>query len=53
MNSEKFQEYGLHAHKYYQVAHSFFKSGMDTDLLDRLWNEYWLHTLSYSPLLSN
>ena len=26
---------------------------MDTQLLDRLWNEYWLHTLSNSPLLSN
>ena len=35
------------------MDHSFFKTGMDTELLDRLWNEYWLHTLSHSPLLSN
>ena len=53
MSAEKFQEFGLHAHKYYKVEHSFFKTGTDNELLDRLWNEYWLHTLSSSPLLSN
>jgi len=53
MPAEKFQEFGLHAHKYYKVEHSFFKTEADTDLLDRLFNEYWLHTLSSSPLLSN
>ena len=53
MPAEKFQDYGLHANKYYQVEHSFFKTGMDTELLDRLWNEYWLHTLASSPLLAN
>ena len=35
------------------MDHNFFKSGLDTDLLDRVWNEYWIHTLSSSPLLSN
>lgn len=35
------------------MEHSFFKSGLDTTLLERLWNEYWVHTLSSSPLLSN
>ena len=53
MSDEKFQEFGLHAHKYYKMDHTFFKSGMDTDLLDRIWNEYWIHTLASSPLLSN
>lgn len=53
MPEDKFKDYGLHAHKYYQVEHSFFKTGQDSELLDRLWNEYWLHTLSTSPLLSN
>jgi COP9 signalosome complex subunit 5 len=43
----------LHAHKYYKLEHNFFKSGLDTTLLERLWNEYWVHTLSSSPLLSN
>jgi len=53
MSAEKLEEFGLHAHKYYKVDHNFFKSGLDTDLLDRVWNEYWVHTLSSSPLLSN
>ena len=53
MPADKFQDFGLQAHKYYKVEHSFFKTGMDTELLDRLWNEYWLHTLSSSPLLTN
>jgi COP9 signalosome complex subunit 5 len=50
---DKFQEFGLHAHKYYKLEHTFFKSGLDTTLLERLWNEYWVHTLASSPLLSN
>ena len=53
MSAEKIDEFGLHAHKYYQVDINFFKSGLDADLLDRVWNEYWVHTLSTSPLLSN
>ena len=53
MPAEKIDEFGLHAHKYYKVEHSFFKSGLDTDLLDRIWNEYWVHNLATSPLLSN
>lgn len=53
MPADKFKDFGLHAHKYYKVEHSFFKTGMDTELLDRLWNEYWLHTISTSPLLTN
>ena len=53
MPADKVEEFGLHAHKYYKVDHNFFKSGLDTDLLDRVWNEYWIHTLSSSPLLSN
>ena len=53
MDAEKIAEFGLHAHKYYEVDKTFFKSALDSDLLDRVWNEYWVHTLSSSPLLSN
>ena len=53
MSSEKFEEFGLHAHKYYKVEHSYFKSSLDVELLERIWLEYWQHTLSSSPLLSN
>ncbi|KAL5709380.1 proteasome regulatory particle subunit RPN11 [Ranunculus cassubicifolius] len=32
---------------------SYFKSSLDTHLLDLLWNKYWVNTLSSSPLLAN
>lgn len=50
---EKIEELGAHYHKYYQLECSFFKSNLDNEVLGRLWNEYWLATLSSSPLLSN
>jgi COP9 signalosome complex subunit 5 len=50
---EKIEEMGAHFHKYYQLECSFFKTALDNEILNRLWNEYWLATLSSSPLLSN
>ena len=50
---EKMQDFGLHAKKYYQLEHSFFKSRLDSQILESLWNEYWIQTLSSSPLLNN
>ena len=50
---EKVDDFGLHAHKYYKVDHNVFKSQLDGVVLDRLWNEYWIHTLSSSPILAN
>lgn len=50
---EKIKELGAHYHKYYQLETSYFKSSVDSEILDRLWNEYWLATLSASPLLNN
>ena len=47
------QDFGLHANKYYQLEHSFFKSRLDSQILESLWNEYWIQTLSSSPLLNN
>lgn len=50
---DKMQDFGLHAKKYYQLEHSFFKSKLDQQILESLWNEYWIQTLSSSPLLNN
>jgi hypothetical protein len=36
--------------QYYSLDVSFFKSGLDSHLLDLLWNKYWVNTLSASPL---
>ena len=51
LNKQK--DFGIHAHRYYQLEHSFFKSKLDSSILEILWNEYWIQTLSSSPLLNN
>ena len=50
---EKIKELGAHFHKYYELQVSFFKSSLDNEMIDRLWNEFWTATLSASPLLNN
>ena len=50
---DKIKDLGAHYHKYYELQVSFFKSSLDNDMIDRLWNEYWTATLSASPLLKN
>lgn len=50
---EKIAELGAHYHKYYQLETTFYKTQTDDEALTRLWNEYWMATLSSSPLLSN
>ena len=39
---DKIDDFGIHANKYYQLEHSFFKSKLDQYVLDTLWNEYWV-----------
>jgi COP9 signalosome complex subunit 5 len=49
---DKIEDFGVHAKRYYPLDISFFKSDLDTKLLDALWNVYWVNTLSSSPLLT-
>ncbi|KAG0333234.1 COP9 signalosome complex subunit 5 [Podila humilis] len=49
----KIEDFGVHCKQYYPLEISHFKSTLDTQLLDQLWNKYWVNTLSQSPLLSN
>ncbi|KAK9895493.1 COP9 signalosome complex subunit 5 [Cystobasidium minutum MCA 4210] len=49
----KIEDFGVHASRYYPLDVSFFKSSLDTQLLELLWNKYWVMTLSQSPLISN
>jgi len=46
-------DFGVHAHKYYKLQHSIFKSGLDSFLLDKLWTKYWVQTLAVSRNLYN
>lgn len=49
----KIEDFGVHAKSYYSLEVSHFKSSLDTQLLEVLWNKYWVNTLSQSPLLTN
>ncbi|GHJ86084.1 hypothetical protein NliqN6_2486 [Naganishia liquefaciens] len=50
---DKVEDFGVHANAYYQLEISIFKSSLDTQLLNTLWNKYWVNTLSQSPLISS
>lgn len=47
---DKVKDFGVHANRYYQLEVSYFKSNLDSNLLELLWNKYWVNTLSANPL---
>lgn len=49
---EKIEDFGVHAKQYYPLEVSYFKSALDSRVLDALWGKYWASTLSSSPLLA-
>ncbi|EFJ38541.1 hypothetical protein SELMODRAFT_73440 [Selaginella moellendorffii] len=49
----KIEDFGVHCKQYYPLDITYFKSSLDSHLLDLLWNKYWLNTLSSSPLLGS
>ena len=51
MPLEKAEDFGAHANQYYPLDISYFKSSLDTSILNTLWNKYWIATLSASPVL--
>merc|ERR1719263_733665 len=50
---DKIEDFGVHAKQYYQLPIETFKNSLDTALLQKLWNKYWIDTLSSSLLLHN
>ena len=48
----KIEDFGVHCKSYYSLDISYFKSPLDSHMLDLLWNKYWVNTLSSSPLLA-
>ena len=42
ISSEKFNDFGPHAHRYYKVPHSFYKNKLDEELLAKIWSSYWI-----------
>lgn len=49
----KAEDFGAHASRYYSLEVETFKSTMEAQLLDLLWNKYWVQTLSANPLITN
>jgi len=49
----KIEDFGVHCKQYYPLEVSYFKSTLDSQMLDLLWNKYWVNTLSSNPLLTN
>ena len=49
----KIEDFGAHASSYYPLKVEHFKSSLDTQLLDMLWNKYWASTLAQSPIVVN
>ena len=49
----KIEDFGVHCKQYYSLDITYFKSALDKNLLDSLWNHYWVNTLSSSSLLTN
>ena len=39
-------------YRYYNLEVSYFKSSLDSHLLDLLWNKYWVSTLSTCSILT-
>lgn len=49
----KIEDFGVHADRYYPLKVEHFKSSLDGQLLDLLWNKYWASTLAQSPVVVN
>jgi COP9 signalosome complex subunit 5 len=50
---DKIEDFGVYHDQYYQMNTEYFKSTTDTNLLNLLWNKYWINILSSSPLIKN
>ncbi|OQV16888.1 COP9 signalosome complex subunit 5 [Hypsibius exemplaris] len=50
---KKVEDFGSHYKEYYQLGVSYFKTSSDKRLLNQLWNQYWVATLSSSPWFKN
>jgi COP9 signalosome complex subunit 5 len=49
---DKIEDFGVHASSYYSLKVEIYKTHLDEQLLDLLWNKYWVATLSQSLITS-
>ena len=50
---DKIEDFGVHYKRYYSLEVSFFKSTLDSQIIELLWNKYWVNTVTKSPLFLN
>ncbi|EKG07760.1 metallopeptidase, putative,metallo-peptidase, clan MP, family M67, putative [Trypanosoma cruzi] len=51
--SERIREYGVHAHRYYELPITLVRSKDDEAQLECLWSRYWALTFCSNPLTAN
>lgn len=49
----KIEDFGVHCKSYYSLTVSYFKSSLDSAILNAMWTTYWTNTLSAKPLQTN
>ena len=50
---EKIEDFGVHYKRYYPLDISYFKNSKDSEIVDVLWNKYWVSNLTQNSLFSN
>lgn len=50
---EKISEFGSSYDKYYTLKVEIFKTELDQCMIEKLWHEYWMTTLSATPIIEN
>lgn len=43
---DKIEDFGVHFQSYYALEVSYFKNSVDNQLLEVLWNKYWINTIT-------
>jgi COP9 signalosome complex subunit 5 len=49
----KIEDFGVHCKNYYPLNISYFKSSLDSSILNFMWTTYWKNTLASNPLQAN
>lgn len=50
---DKIEDFGVHYKRYYSLEISYFKNSKDIEMIDVLWNKYWVSNLTQNSLFSN
>jgi COP9 signalosome complex subunit 5 len=49
----KVEDFGVHCKNYYPLNITYFKSSLDSAILNSMWTTYWKNTLTANPLRTN